>query len=312
LLVVGICTDDDVPPDEVLKHAGFEHTVYLPLPNAQVLAHELDKCLADIPHQLNETQMRQVGRLALGGTAADLGLHIRRAQKIARRAGHELLEFGHLAAAILETPAVPARPKISDDELAMTAHHEAGHAVMQFLEIAGGRQLQYVTIVPRRLGAGTALGFVLRQPEEDRVSISRDEAMALIRSFLGGRAAEELLRGRGQVTTGAGGGQTSDLAIATRLASFLVGRCGLGDRGSLVYRSTQPEDDPHLAGQVDALLRRQYRRTLDRLRDHWHLVTALADRLLKDQELSGDEARAVLRRAAEPQPPVGNTRTLAR
>jgi cell division protease FtsH len=166
---------------------------------------------------------------------------------------------------------------------------------MHFLESAGGSQLQFVTIVPRRRGDGTALGFVLRQREEDRVSMSKAEALTLIRSSLGGLAAEELLRGRENRSTGA----SSDLVYATRLAAYLIGRCGLGDRGALVSRSIDLDSNPSLAREVDQLLRRQYRQTIDLLRKNWKVVDALSKRLLSQQELSGDEARAVMREAAE-------------
>jgi AAA+ superfamily predicted ATPase len=295
LLVIGSCTDEDVPSGEVLRRARFEETIYLPLPSAQVLAHRLRERFEEIPHSLDEAQLLQLGRLALGGTASDLDLYIRRAQKIARREGHAQVEFDNLASAILETPAVHARPKISDRDLEETAYHEAGHAVMHFLESAGGSQLQFVTIVPRRRGDGTALGFVLRQREEDRVSMSKAEALTLIRSSLGGLAAEELLRGRENRSTGA----SSDLVYATRLAAYLIGRCGLGDRGALVSRSIDLDSNPSLAREVDQLLRRQYRQTIDLLRKNWKVVDALSKRLLSQQELSGDEARAVMREAAE-------------
>lgn len=293
LLVIGGCTDEDLPPDDLLRRALFEHTVYLPLPSAQVLALKLGERLQTIPHRLTEAQCLQVGRLALGGTAQDLDLYIRRAQKIARREGSDPLGFDDLARAILETPDLHARPKISDRDLVETAYHESGHAVVQFLEIAGGQQLQFVTIVPRRRGGRRTLGFVLRQPEEDRVSLSRSEGLAQIRGLLAGLAAEELLRGRENRTAGA----SNDLQVATRLAAHLVGRCGLGDRGSLVSRTTAVEADPQLAREVDRLLRRQYRQTLGLLRRNWDLVDALARRLLVQQELSGDEARALMHEA---------------
>jgi AAA+ superfamily predicted ATPase len=295
LLVIGSCADEDVPPADVLKRAAFEHTLYLPLPSAQVLANRLRERFAEVPHNLNEDQMLQLGRLVLGGTASDLNLYIRRAQKLSRREGRSRVEFDDVASAILETPDIHARPKISGRDLEETAYHEAGHAVMHFLETGGGRQLQFVTIVPRRRSDGTALGFVLRQREEDRVSMSRAEALALIRSALGGLAAEELLRGRDNRSTGA----SSDLAYATRLAAHLIGRCGLGDRGALVSWSTDLESNPSLAREVDQLLRRQYRQTIDLLRKNWGVVDELAKRLLSEQELSGDEARAVMQQAVQ-------------
>ena len=297
VIVIGSALDDQRPPGQDLEAAGFEHSVYLPLPNSTHLTKALRARLEHLPHDLTDAQVGQVGRLALGGTASDLDRHLRKAQQIARRTHCGKLSFDDLAAAILDTPAASARPTISESDLVTTAYHEAGHAVLHFLESDGAALLQYVTIVPRRMDGGTALGFVLRNFDEERFSMSRAEGLVQLRSWLGGRAAEELLLGRDHVTTGAGGSPSSDLGVATALARYLIGRCGLGDQGSLVYRPAT-SSDVSLDRQVDALLRKQYRATLKLLRQHWPLVKALADRLLTEQELCGDEVRATLARAA--------------
>jgi len=304
VIVVASASDADLPSEEALRAANFEHTAFLPLPSSQVLSSALLSRLSGIQHDLADAQVQQVGRLVLGGTAADLDLYIRRAQKIARRSGNRPMRFDDLAVAILETPAVQARPRIKESELKVTAFHEAGHAVANFIESSGGVDLQFVTIVPRRMDGGTALGFVLRTREEDRFSMSRAEGLARIRGVLGGRAAEELLLGRDHVSTGAGGSQSSDLAKATKMATHLIGLCGLGDSRSMVYRSGSLHEDIQLARQVDTLLRKQYRMTIDLLRTHWHLVDALADHLMAKQELSGDEVRAILKQTGPPASPA--------
>lgn len=300
VLVIGSAIDDEMPDDTFVRVANFEQTIYLPLPSAKVLASALQSRLEEVSHTLNEPQTRQVARLALGGTAADLDLYIRRAQKLARRAGDRPVEFDDLAAAILETPAVAARPKIGKAEVSVTAHHEAGHAVMQFLENGGGRDIQFLTVVPRRMGDGMAMGFLLRAQVEERYSLSHAEARALIRGLLGGRAAEELLLGRDHMTSGSGGSPFSDLAMATNAATRFIGRCGMDDAGTLLYRPSSVKDDPALARQVDAFLQKQYRLTIGLLRSHWPLVTTLAARLIAELELSGDEVRAILNDAKAP------------
>jgi len=306
VLVVGSTGDDEVPDPDLLKAAGFEHTVYLPLPTSKVLSAALGQHLHGTVHELNEPQILQAGRLALGETISAMALHVRRAQKTARRADNRPMRFDDLAAAILETPSAATRPKISARELEATAYHEAGHAVMKFLEAEGGKDIQYVSIVPRRMSGGTALGFVMSASDDEQFSMSRAEILAWIRTLLGGRAAEELLLGAEHVTTGAGGSSSSDLAKATRTAGIMIGRCGLGERGALLYRPNRPHEDPVLAKQTDALLRAEYGKTVSLLKENWSLVVALGARLLADQEMSGDDVRATLRgvhaEAPAPQP----------
>ena len=298
LFVIGATTDESLPESELLKSANFERTVYLPLPSSTLLAGALKQRLASANHALTEEEVMQVGRLALGGTVADIDRYLRRAEKTARRANNRQLNFDDLATAILETPTIGARPKISEDELAVTAYHEAGHAVIHFLDVGHGKEIQYATVVPRRIGGGTALGFVMRVSDEDSFSMSKTEALAKLRMMLGGRGAEEILLGVDRITTGSGGSDGSDLAKATKLAAYLIGRCGFNAKESLVYRDASLEDDPGLREEVELLLKEQYRQTRSSLQANWHLVQALAKRLVDDQELSGQEVRRVLTEAS--------------
>ena len=304
LFVVGSTADGDIVAKPTLRYAHFEHAVHLPLPSSAILANALRQRLIGVPHSLTDEELMQIGRLALGGTPSDLDRHLRKANKAARRAGGRPLNFDDLAGTIMETPAPGERAKISDDEIRVTAYHEAGHAVMHYLGIRGGREIQYVTIVPRRMGGGVAMGFVARGADEDRYSMTRSEALALVRMFLGGRAAEELLSGADQVTTGSGGSQSSDLAMATSLASYMIGRCGFNASGSLVYKSAPVAEDAELCGEVSALLTQQYADTCALLKTHWHLVEGLASKLVAAQELSGDEVRETLFNASQRHEPT--------
>ena len=93
----------------------------------------------------------------------------------------------------------------------MLAFHEAGHALMSYLmgEIA---PVQKVTIVSR----GTALGYTLNLPAEDRYMASKEELIDMLKIALAGRAAELVVFGR--ITNGA----ANDLEKATEIARAMV------------------------------------------------------------------------------------------
>jgi ATP-dependent metalloprotease len=95
----------------------------------------------------------------------------------------------------------------------MTAYHEAGHALTA-LKTPGAMPLHKVTIMPR----GRALGITFQLPEADKDSYSRKELNASIDVALGGRAAEELIYGPEDTTTGC----SSDLQRATQVAGNMV------------------------------------------------------------------------------------------
>ncbi|HEX5724637.1 MAG TPA: cell division protein FtsH, partial [Longimicrobiaceae bacterium] len=109
---------------------------------------------------------------------------------------------------------------MKDEERRLTAYHEAGHALCA-MKVQGNDPLHKVTIVPR----GRALGVAYTLPEDDRVSITRQQLEARLVMAYGGRVAEELVFGRDRVTTGA----ASDIQHATTIARHYVTHWGLSD-----------------------------------------------------------------------------------
>lgn len=70
--------------------------------------------------------------------------------------------------------------------------------------------MQKVTLIPR----GPARGLTWFLPEEDPALISKQQLFARIVGGLGGRAAEEVIFGEAEITTGAAG----DLQQITQIA----------------------------------------------------------------------------------------------
>jgi ATP-dependent Zn protease len=108
--------------------------------------------------------------------------------------------------------------------------------------------------------------------------------------MLAGRAAEEVVYGKQDLSLSSGGSTASDLAVATRLATSVICMSGFGTDGSLHW-TTSPT--PAQARQVDALLRRTYRAALALLRERRPLLERLATALVAHQELDGPAVRAL-------------------
>ena len=87
---------------------------------------------------------------------------------------------------------------MTEEEKRLTAYHEAGHALVGYFSPASD-PIHKATIIPR----GRALGMVMRLPEGDRISVSREKLNADIAVAMGGRVAEELIFGYDKVTAGA-------------------------------------------------------------------------------------------------------------
>src|SRR5438045_8658006 len=95
---------------------------------------------------------------------------------------------------------------MKEEERRLTAYHEGGHAICA-MRVKGNDPLHKVTIVLR----GRALGLAFTLPEDDRVSITRQQLEAMLVMSYGGCASEELIFGYVRVTQGA----VSDIPKAT-------------------------------------------------------------------------------------------------
>eukprot|EP00898_Chlorokybus_atmophyticus_P001112 jgi/Chlat1/2000/Chrsp158S02317 len=180
--------------------------------------------------------------------------------------------------------------------LLLTSHHcstlEPGHDAVQ-----------KVTLVPR----GQARGLTWFIPGEDPTLISRQQIFARIVGALGGRAAEEIIFGEPEVTTGAG----SDLMQVARMAKQMVTVFGMSDIGpwALTDPSAQGGDmimrmlarnsmSEKLAEDIDAavsaLSQEAYNRALDHIRNNREAMDKIVEVLVEKETITGDEFRSIL------------------
>ncbi len=188
---------------------------------------------------------------------------------------------------------------ISERERRRTAFHEAGHAIVARL-LPHADTVHKVTIVPR----GRALGVTQMVPDEDRLGATLDELSTRLAIFMGGRAAEEIALQ--ELSTGA----SNDLQQATRLARAMVTQYGMSevlgpmalDDGNEVFLGRDfgrtQEHSPDTARKVDAEVQRMLReanelaRTI--LRQNVHILDRLADLLLAQETVEGEEFERVV------------------
>ena len=139
---------------------------------------------------------------------------------------------------------------ISDEEKKSTAYHEAGHAIVASLT-PGADPIHKVSIIPR----GMALGITQQLPIDERHTYSQEYLKNNITILMGGRVAEELVRG--ELTTGAG----NDIERATALARKMVCEWGMSDKlGPVTFGQKQEADLPRAGHQPAPGLQRGDRR----------------------------------------------------
>jgi AAA+ superfamily predicted ATPase len=277
--------------DPALRRAGrLDQVVTLPRPSIQGLekifqfhltAHRRARQVA------GDVRVRRLAQLAFGLTGADVEFFVRGAARRARKERRRITQ-SDLVAEITRRPRRPDSViQLNQEDMRRVATHEAGHAIAALLgNGTTEREVTYVSIIPRMDGS---LGFTASIPA-DSAMLTRGEVMARLATMLGGRAAEEVVYGAGQISLGSGGGETSDLAVATRFATQLVCSMGLGSGGSLQWVATPGE--MHLA-QVDTLLTEAYRAAMSLMQQQRAALDRVVDALVEHQELDGATVRRI-------------------
>ncbi|KAK4765481.1 hypothetical protein SAY86_026571 [Trapa natans] len=185
---------------------------------------------------------------------------------------------------------------ISEETRKNTAYHEGGHALVA-IYTDGALPVHKATIVPR----GMSLGMVAQLPEKDETSMTRRQMLARLDVCMGGRVAEELIFGDGEVTSGA----SSDLKSATDLAMWMVTKYGMSDEIGLATHNYD-DNGKSMSSETRLLIEKEVKRYLDRaynnakmiLTTHSKELHALANALLEHETLTGTQIKTLL--AQEP------------
>ncbi len=186
---------------------------------------------------------------------------------------------------------------IEEKERIATAYHEAGHAVLQSL-LPDTDPLHKVTIIPR----GQSLGATFSLPEKDRYGFGFKWLLATMRMVCGGRIAEQ--RKTGDVSSGA----SQDILQLTQMARHMVLEWGMSEKlGFIRYTGSDTREafipdrefSDDTARMIDEELRRYAAEAYadaDRLlTEHWEMVEAVAQALLRHETLTSDEVARLLR-----------------
>jgi cell division protease FtsH len=321
VILIAATNRPDVLDPALLRPGRFDREIVVPNPDLSGREKILRVHMRKVPLG-TDVDARTIARGTPGFSGADLANLVNEAALLAARRGKRVVTMSELEDAKDKVMMGAERRSLamSEDERRNTAWHEAGHAIVA-LNVVGSDPIHKATIIPR----GRALGMVMRLPERDAVSMTRQKILADIAVAFGGRLAEELVFGHDQVTTGA----VSDIRQATRMARAMVMRYGLSDAlGPIEYGENQEEVflghsvarqqniSEATAQKVDAEIHRIIDECYDRaktiLTEKRSDLDVLARGLLEYETLTGDEIVALLKGIApvrtpyeEPEPQRG-------
>ncbi|UUM19252.1 ATP-dependent zinc metalloprotease FtsH [Mycoplasma sp. 1018B] len=221
----------DVLDPALTRPGRFDRTITVGLPDVKerqeiLQLHAKGKRLAP------NINLAQVAKRTPGFSGAQLENVINEASLLAVRNNKDIIQLDDIDEAIDRVMSGPAKKNrvITKEELTMIAYHEAGHAVVG-IKIPGGNKVQKITIIPR----GQAGGYNLMTPEEEKYNMSKTELIAMITSFMGGRAAERIIYGDDNVSTGA----SDDISKATKIARKMVTEWGMSNLGPIQFEKDE-------------------------------------------------------------------------
>jgi cell division protease FtsH len=301
VIVLAATNRPDVLDSALLRPGRFDRHITVDRPTWQgrlaiLKVHTRNKPLAD------DVNLEAVARKLIGMTGADLRNLTNEAALLATRENKSKLERSDFERAADRILIGPKREEVlTPEDKRRTAYHEAGHALVTWLEPGSDRPLK-VSIIPR----GQSLGVNISVPEEERYHHGLDYFKARLITTMGGRAADRLIYGQPYA------GAESDLRQATRLARYMVTHWGMSDRlGPMSFRVgeehiflgkeiQEPRDFSEGTAQVideevQRLLREADQRAFELLETHRSGLDRLAEGLLQREEMHREEIDELLR-----------------
>jgi len=304
VILIAATNRPDVLDPALLRPGRFDRQVVVPNPDVNGREKILRVHMRKVPLG-PDVDAKVIARGTPGFSGADLANLVNEAALLAARSGKRVVthhDFEMSKDKVL-MGAERRSMAMTDEEKELTAYHEAGHALVG-LYVEGNDPLHKVTIIPR----GRALGVTMSLPERDRYGFKKKEILGKLAMMFGGRAAEELIYGDENVTTGAG----NDIQQATNLARRMVTEWGMSEKlGPLRYNENQDEvflghsvaRQQSISEATARMIDEEVRRIIDEaenkalqvLSDHMDDLHRLARGLLEYESLSADEVQRVLR-----------------
>jgi len=301
IIVIAATNRVDVLDAALLRPGRFDRQVTVDVPDVKgrldiLNVHARNKKLA------NEVSLEVIAKRTPGFSGADLANLLNESAILTARRRKDATTMSEVDAAIDRVIAGMEGTALVDSKTKrLIAYHEVGHAIVGTL-LKHHDPVQKVTLIPR----GQAKGLTWFTPSDDQSLISRSQILARIMGALGGRAAEEVVFGYPEVTTGAG----NDLQQVTSMARQMVTRFGMSNIGPLALESQS--SDPFLGRsmggssqysedvasridmQIRSIIQHCHDETVQIIKNNRVVIDQLVDILIEKETISGEEFRNIV------------------
>ena len=294
LVILAATNRPEVLDKALLRPGRFDRRVIVERPDLKGRIETLKVHSKDV--KMDESvDFEEIALATSGAVGSDLANMINEAALAAVKAGREYVSQSDLFEAVEVVIAGKEKKDriLGKEEKQIVAYHEVGHALVMALQ-KESEPVQKITIVPRTMGA---LGYTMQRPEEEKYLNKKDEMLADLVSFFGGRAAEEIKFHT--VTTGA----SNDIERATAIARAMVTQYGMSEEFGLIglesitnrYLDGRPVMNcaESTAAKVDqvvmGILKDAYKKALDLIRANMDILDEAAQFLIEKETITGKE-----------------------
>jgi cell division protease FtsH len=302
VIVVGATNRVDILDAALLRPGRFDRQVTVNLPDRLgrvgiLKVHARNKPLSE------DVSLVQLANRTPGFSGADLANLLNEAAILATRYKKTSItkqEVNEAADRIIG--GIAGTPLEDTKNKRLIAYHEVGHAITGSV-LKSHDEVEKITLVPR----GAAKGLTWFTPEEDQSLLSRSALLARIIGTLGGRAAEQVVFGDPEVTTGA----SSDLQQVTNLARQMVTRFGMSNIGPMALEDentgqvflggnmTQESGyAENIADRIDdevcKIINYCEQKAVEIISDNRVIIDLVVERLLDIETMDGEEFRELL------------------
>ena len=301
VILIAATNRPDVLDPALLRPGRFDRQVQVPNPDIKGREKILEVHARKTP-LAPDVDLRIIARGTPGFSGADLANLVNEAALAAARAGKRAITMEDFENAKDKVMMGTERRSLvmTDEEKKLTAYHEAGHAIVG-LNSPQHDPIHKATIIPR----GRALGLVLALPERDQLSITKRKLKSKIAMAMGGKAAEVLVFGDDNVTSGA----ASDIQQVTRMAKAMVTQMGMSEAlGNIDYANREetflgpyqgasnngPDTLEKIDQEVRGLVDEGFETAMRILTEKRQDLDRLAEGLLEYETLTGDEITMVI------------------
>ncbi len=301
IIVIAATNRPDVLDKALMRPGRFDRQVMVDYPDMQgrlgiLEVHARGKKIAP------EVSLEAIARRTPGFSGADLANLLNEAAILTARRHKDAIAMLEINDAVDRIVAgMEGIPLVDSKYKRLIAYHEVGHAIVATMT-RGHDPVEKVTIIPR----GGAGGLTWFTPDEEMGLESKAKILAQITTALGGRAAEEIVFGRDEVTQGAG----QDIQMLTSLARKMVTKFGMSDLGPVALEgqeqpvflggdsSNRNEYSEEVASQIDIRIRNIalncYEQAKKIISENRLAVDRIVDILVERETIDGKEFRELL------------------